>query len=567
MNLRWLQFLVAITLIAFSCKKDEPVPASGVVASFQFAQDPTDFRKVQFTNFSTNAASVSWNFGDGSAASADLNPLHTYTAAGTYSVVLTATGADKVTSVKTTSITLADPNLELKKLTGETTKSWKLLRSSTGKFPLQVGPTDHSQIWWALGLNQELGVRPCLLNDEWVFNINKSYEYKTNGDIWAEEGVWSNPPSATCVASTSGNLVNKDGASLTAWGDGVHPFEYDPTAKTLKVTGGFVGLTKAGTSEEVIVPQSSVTYKVIGLVDGPVDTLTLETTLTTANGYWRMTLVHYDTPSQEPPIPGAKPVVGYTYSVAGKTVTYTNTTTGTGTITYAWDFGDGAASTTASPVHTYATDGAYTVKLTATNGNGSNISSQQVIISSTTLTEALLNGGGTKIWKLKAAAGAFGVGPSAGSDAWYPNGVNISGDRPCLFNDEFVFKTGGIYQYDAKTDVWAENYWGVGTPDACNAESAITGNAAIWKSKSHTYVFTPAAGANKATIAVTGLGAFIVLPKAYNGGEYTTPPTVSSTVTYTVLSYVNDGTTQTMQITVDISGTGGGFWSFTLESH
>jgi hypothetical protein len=46
-----------------------------------------------------------------------------------------------------------------------------------------------------------------------------------------------------------------------------------------------------------------------------------------------------------------------------------------------------------------------------------------------------LIGDGQKAWKLKPAARAFGVGPSPGSDEFYPNGNDISSDRPCLFND------------------------------------------------------------------------------------------------------------------------------------
>ena len=44
---------------------------------------------VTFTNTSTNAIAYSWNFGDNSS-STEANPVHTYTASGTYTVELTA---------------------------------------------------------------------------------------------------------------------------------------------------------------------------------------------------------------------------------------------------------------------------------------------------------------------------------------------------------------------------------------------------------------------------------------------------------------------------------------------
>lgn len=47
---------------------------------------------ASFTSLSTNAGTYSWNFGDGSAVSTLMNPSHTYTAAGSYTVTLTIQG-------------------------------------------------------------------------------------------------------------------------------------------------------------------------------------------------------------------------------------------------------------------------------------------------------------------------------------------------------------------------------------------------------------------------------------------------------------------------------------------
>ncbi len=566
---RWLIYTIAIMFFTLSCK-DEETPPSGVVASFQFTPDATDFLKVQFTNFSQNAASLSWNFGDASALSSEENPLHTFAAEGTFTVELTATGSDGVTSKKSEVVTITNPNLELKKLTGTTTKSWKLLRDvSTGVYPFQVGPADRSTVWYALGLGNEVSERPCALNDEWVFNIDESFEYKTNGDVWAEGGVWSGEVGAPgCVSDDASNFVNVDGADISGWNNSVNDFEYDVTEKKLTVFGGFLGLAKVGTDAEFKTPQTSVQYNVIRLVDAAVDTLVVETSLATAGGYWRFVLVHYDNAADEPAIPGAKPVAGYSYSISGKSVTFTNTSSGVGTITYAWDFGDGSSSTDASPVHTYATDGLYSVTLTATNENGNNSSIQSVSISSIVLTEALINGGGTKSWRLKTGASGYGVGPSRGSGEWWPGGndANLL-DRPCIYNDDFTFKTGGIYEYNANIDVFVEGYW-ASAASGCQNEANVTGGATIWTSGNHTYSFVPATGGNNPKITVAGLGAFIALPKAYNGGEYGAPPTTDAPVTYEVLSYTDDGTTQTMQIAVDISAgsVGGAWWSFILIS-
>jgi PKD repeat protein len=91
---RNLLFIVNLAIIALgvmttvSCKKDEvkPKPTPGFTSVI-------DDKTVTFTNTSTDATSYSWDFGDGSAASTEENPVHVYAAYGDFDVRLTATGA------------------------------------------------------------------------------------------------------------------------------------------------------------------------------------------------------------------------------------------------------------------------------------------------------------------------------------------------------------------------------------------------------------------------------------------------------------------------------------------
>ena len=69
---------------------------------------------------------------------------------------------------------------------------------------------------------------------------------------------------------------------------------------------------------------------------------------------------------------GGTPVANFTDTTSGLTASFTNTSTDTGgTISsYAWTFGDGGTSTSASPSHTYTAAGTYTVSLKVTDNTG-----------------------------------------------------------------------------------------------------------------------------------------------------------------------------------------------------
>jgi PKD repeat protein len=140
--------LLVIPLIYSSCKKEEEAE---VIASFTFQVDAANFKMVKFTNTSQNFSTVSWNFGDGST-SVEVSPSHTFAAEGEFTVSMTATSEGGKTDTYAQKITIADPNVLLTRLVGETSKTWKLLRDvSGGVFPMEVGPIDRSTIWWAVG--------------------------------------------------------------------------------------------------------------------------------------------------------------------------------------------------------------------------------------------------------------------------------------------------------------------------------------------------------------------------------------------------------------------------------
>jgi len=308
--------LVAISQV-MSCKKE--TDDLEVLSSFAYKIDSMNYKTVMFTSYSKNYSSLSWDFGDNSTGSTEVNPVHTYDSIGEYHVTLTATWQEGGTTKDSYSdkVTIADPNAELTKLVGDTSKTWKLLRDvSTGDYPLEVGPIDHSTIWWAVGLNNnELELRPCMLNDEWTFGRDGSLVFDAKGDFWRESGIF---PNANVCGSTD-DMININGEDCSAWGSGSHQFKLvngiNPKLKAIG-KGAFVGFFKSATEYEVTkldpMVQDSVVYDVIKLTDGVVDTLIIQANYKfelpdpNPSGYWRYVLVHYDNPEDEPPLPGSK---------------------------------------------------------------------------------------------------------------------------------------------------------------------------------------------------------------------------------------------------------------------
>lgn len=583
-----LLLLLVATLIPFtSCKKDDPDPE--VIASFTFAVDAQDWKKVAFTNESTNFSALEWNFGDGSAVSAETNPVHTYAAAGQYTVSLKATSMKgTMTDVFQQTITVSDPNVLLTKLAGEGTtgKKWKLIRDvSTGRYPLEVGPESYSEIWWAMGRNNdELANRPCMLNDEWTFHRDGRMIFDAKGDVWAEGNLFE--PGWTCVSES--NMVSTTGQSLAAWGSGNHTFEIiQGEQPKIKVNGlgAYIGFYKLGNNTEVNTPQQTVTYNLKKLHDGQVDTLIVEGIYrwnpAEPGGYWRFVLVHYDNPNEEPPIPGNMPNPSFTFTQNGLTLVFNNTSTYANS--YLWDFGDGTTSTAENPTKTYDSEGLYTIKLTATNNMGTRSVEQDAVVSVTALTTELLVGAP---WRVRVAERAVYVGPGLGNPSWwilpksFLDGTGTGGDDwSCMPDDEFTFHADGKFTYDTKGSARNDGYFG--SPNGCisDAQIAASGNGAAFGSalgeNAHTFAFTPATGTERAIITLTNgpssRAAFIGFYKGYYGGENSNgsnPPNGGNpTNRYEVIGYAQGATKQYLIVSVDISAdhSGGAAWTMVLE--
>ncbi|MFN3556305.1 MAG: PKD domain-containing protein [Bacteroidales bacterium] len=291
-----LLFVGLISFMTFqSCKDDDPI-IEDPIATFQFEISSENYLQVIFTNFSSNASTYAWNFGDGQT-STEKDPVHTYAEAGAYNVQLTATNSAGVSHSFTQSIEIKDPDEALALLAGETSKTWRLYRvgSSMGVGPNAAG----ARSWWAL---ENDGKRPCVYYHEFTFNRQGQFIFDDKGSFWGEEAVFAAPLAATCFEATASNMVNKDGADVSAWLSGTHQFTYEPAINkiTLNGVGAWMGLPQLGTAAESIVPEATRSFNaVIEQFEG-YDLLTISYAY--ADLYWDFTYASYSNPALEPDV-------------------------------------------------------------------------------------------------------------------------------------------------------------------------------------------------------------------------------------------------------------------------
>jgi len=144
-------------------------------------------------------------------------------------------------------------------------------------------------------------------------------------------------------------------------------------------------------------------------------------------------------------------------------------------------------------------------------------------------------------WKMAPEAGALGVGPGPGDYSWWTSSADDVITRACFFDDEYVFNTDGSFANVLGTETWVEG-WQIPDFEGCNAPVAPHDGT-------NPATFTTTAS----TVTVTGLGAYLGIPKVHNAGEDGSP--ANNTITY---NYVLSPDGNTLEITVPgYGGTGG----------
>ena len=152
-------------------------------------------------------------------------------------------------------------------------------------------------------------------------------------------------------------------------------------------------------------------------------------------------------------------------------------------------------------------------------------------------------------WILAPEAGALMVGPTAGSGDWWSNSEEDVTTRACYFDDHYVFNADGSFQNVMDGETWLEAAFQGVESDQCGTPVAPHdgSNAATWE-------YNDASG----ELTLTGLGAYLGLPKAVNAGELPNVD-VPESVTYTV-------TLEENVMTVVIEAGTGVFWTYKLHA-
>ena len=269
-------------------------------------------------------------------------------------------------------------------------------------------------------------------------------------------------------------------------------------------------------------------------------------------------------PEQDDALPLGTPPsnVSFEVSPTGDLNTFRLTNTTPGTFIHQWNLGNGQTAVGDEVVITYQFMGDYMVTLKAFNDGGFGESSRTISVledaptpcNSGSLMEFVSNCD-TKTWRLLPGEGAYWVGPDPGT-TWWTNDQAVVDERPCAFNDEWIFTADGVMEYDTKGDLWAEDYMGFNFE--CVTDGQLSPDVAAWASGTHSFVVSEG-GVEQ--LELIGQGAFIGLPKAANGAEVTSP---QPGVTYDIIERGTNGGQDFMILQVDYTV---GLWRFHIVSN
>ena len=143
------------------------------------------------------------------------------------------------------------------------------------------------------------------------------------------------------------------------------------------------------------------------------------------------------------------------------------------------------------------------------------------------------------------------------STVWWENTEQDLTDRSCHFDDEYIFRINGEFEYDNKGDFWADSDEGgniypsdMGITVGCHPSSDWPEQYKAWDSGVHNFSVTDS------QLTVSGEGAWIGLYKIGTSGDVLVP---QQSITYNIQSISSNR----MELVADY---GSQIWKITLTS-
>ncbi|WPV67311.1 PKD domain-containing protein [Chitinophaga sp. LS1] len=278
-----------------------------------------------------------WNFGDGSTSS-DMNPIHTYTAEGKYTVTLTATSADGCSQTLTQT-----EYIQIATIAADFTIAESLCKGTTLHFTNTTQPAPQTATWTFSDGDVQNTI-------DAVKTFNTTGTYTVTLQALTQDG---------CQANVTKTFTISDIPTATITAAPI-------TACAVPANVSFTGVTTGATSWEW------------DFNDGTSSTVQNLTHTYTAEGSYTVSLqasnaagcttTTYQTISVQKPILS---IDGLPNGCVPLDDTFTPiVATADPVVSWSWDFGDGSTSTAKIPTHTFTAQGDYIVTLTITTQGG-----------------------------------------------------------------------------------------------------------------------------------------------------------------------------------------------------